>query len=168
MSKRPAQNALFTNESLTMRGSECAIGGRTEENERLVFMYRHLSMNEILTLRNVDAGFVVRGMLQSLAQVIAMVMFGNRKTEKPEPDAPGEGATGATEVIFTEIAVGMKYTVMLIWVILCVWEHFHTEYKVHTDHVLSGEQKIVWEGGMKGAACMGRIKSEFEGDCKRD
>ena len=151
-----------------MRGSECAIGGRTEENERLVFMYRHLSMNEILTLRNVDAGFVVRGMLQSLAQVIAMVMFGNRKTEKPEPDAPGEGATGATEVIFTEIAVGMKYTVMLIWVILCVWEHFHTEYKVHTDHVLSGEQKIVWEGGMKGAACMGRIKSEFEGDCKRD
>ena len=57
-------------------------------------MYRHLSMNEILTLRNVDAGFVVRGLLQSLAWMIAMVMFGSRPR-----DAPGQGEA---EVFLTE------------------------------------------------------------------
>jgi len=102
-------------------------------------VYRHLSMDEILSLRNVDAGFVVRGLLQSLAWVIGMVMFGSRPR-----DAPGEGQT---EVILTMIAGGMKYMVVLIWVVLCVWEIFHTKHKVHTDLVLSGEREEGEGGG---------------------
>ena len=50
-------------------------------------------MDKILSLRNVDAGFVVRGLLQSLAWAMATVMFGNRPR-----DAPDEGEA---EVILT-------------------------------------------------------------------
>ena len=102
-------------------------------------MYRHVSMNEILSLRNVDAGFVVRGLLQSLAWVLAMVMFGSRPR-----DAPVESET---EVILTWIAGGMRYILFLIWAVLGVWEFFHTKHKVHTDLVLSGEREEDEGGG---------------------
>ena len=105
--------------------------------------YRHLSMDDILSLRNVDAGFVVRGLLQSLSWVIAMVMFGSRPRDDP--------AEGETEVFLTKIAGAMKCSVVLIWVVLCVWEYFHTKHKVHRDHVLSGEREEE-EGGEGGLA----------------
>jgi len=62
--------------------------------------HRHINMTDIISLRNVDAGFIVLGSLQSLAWLIAMFLFGARPRD--------EVTTGDTEINLTTIATSCR------------------------------------------------------------
>jgi hypothetical protein len=49
----------------------------------------HLTFRDIVALRNMDAGLVIRGTLQALSWIVALVTFGSRPREIVEQETNG-------------------------------------------------------------------------------
>jgi hypothetical protein len=95
---------------------------------------RHLSRDDMISLRNVDSGLIIRGTLQSVGWLVSLALFGSRPRDVDDLDLSAEGK-------LTVVVECLKYFVLMIWALLWFWEYQHVKFKYHIDLVLSGERE---------------------------
>jgi hypothetical protein len=107
---------------------------------------RHLSRDDTISFRNADAGFWIRGVLQLVAWMLALCLFGTRPRD----------VGGLTEGAESELLFGVQLyqvTIEVSWILLWVWECIRIKRKIKTDLILSGEleqyeEEQSWLGAM--------------------
>jgi hypothetical protein len=95
--------------------------------------HRHLTMDDLISFHNVDAGYTLQFILQLSAGFIAMALFGGRPREPPE------AGTEAVENYLVIVVTVLKNLLGAIWLFLWVVDYLYIKHKIRVDEVLAGD-----------------------------
>jgi len=100
-----------------------------------------LSREDMVALRNVDAGYIFRYLAHACTWVIALGVFGGRPRDV-ESGFAKEKRIGAWDGDVTlVIDIVAMFVLFLLWGAIFIWERYHVQHKINNDQVLSGERE---------------------------
>ena len=107
----------------------------------VAFEIEHLDVttDDVIALRKKNAGSVVRGLLQGTALVISLVVFGARPRDIYDLDELTEKYEA--ELVLLSIVDGLKYTVVLLWIVVMVWQTAHVNQLIMSEQESIGEME---------------------------